>query len=1057
MHNSISTNIIRDEQGSFNYLATNNAKNTFENIFKNIEKGHHSFNLIGSFGTGKSSFLLAFEQTLRNQHKHFNLNKNINASFIKIIGDYKSFNKALNDEFNIEEDLDANQLLFDKIFQRYEEIGGRNSYLFIVVDEFGKFLEYAAKESQGKEIYFIQKLAEFVNKSDRNIVLITSIHQSLESYAQNLKKEQIQEWRKVKGRFIDLTFNEPVEHLVHLASNYINYKGQLTTELNWNLVEKFSLFNTQIQDLKQEEKKLFPLNGISAFIIAKALQTYGQNERSLFTFLNSSVFENFKSHKTPFFISDIYDYLLQDFYNFIYSKSNPDFSIWSSIKSSLERVQNLETKHRLLSEKILKTIGLLNIFSSRAASINQEFLKAYFIENYDENEVINTLKLLEKNKILRFSKFDDSYKLFDGTDLDIESAISQAENKVSGIDIVRKLNSYFDFPVLLAKSISYKTGTPRLFEFLLSEKPIQKTPEGQIDGFINLIFKEKESGDNDVLNISSKQPILYGFFVNTSGIRETLLEIEKTNQVLKEMQDQNDRVAIRELKSIIKSNEKLLNHFVINSLYTDKVEWYGIGQKIEIRDKNELNKVLSKVARYFYTETPVLQNELFNRHKTSGSISSARKNLWHAITHNDHKEDLDFPKDKWPAEKTIYYTLLKRTGIHTKINGKYTFQKPTQHDILPLWEISESFLDDAKESKKKLTDFEDTLSKAPIKLKKGVIDFWIPIFLYIKRGDFALYNDNGFVPVIDETILYFLTRNLKEYTIKSFELNDLRLSLFNKYRDFLQQENTEEFSTDSFIESIRPLLIFYRDLPNYNKKTKTISKEAVQLRNAISKAKDPEQTFFEEFPNALGYSLQELTKNDELFENYIIDFQNKIQEIKTSFDDLLDRFELFICDEIIGERIDFQKYQKKLKDRFSAVKEHQALTRHKIFIMRINSSLNDRNSYLMSLSQALINKRLDNIDDKDEVLLKDKFKSIVNELDNLVDLHQLKPKADERVAKLQITSMEDGGKEQMIRINKQQEKEIEDATAEILISLNKHKKIKLPILLSILEKELKNG
>lgn len=1056
MHNSVSTNIIRDEQGSLKYIATPNAVETFESIFKNIRKGHHSFNLIGSFGTGKSSFLLALEQTLSKRYPHFKYESGSKFEFTKIVGEYRSLSESLNEEFEIKDDHEGNQKLFDAIFQRYKTLGS-NGYLFLIIDEFGKFLEYAANESQEREIYFIQKLAEFVNKTDRNIILITSIHQALESYANQLKKEQLQEWRKVKGRFIDLTFNEPVEHLVHLSSSYINNESIPSKGLNWDLIEKYSLFSSRIENIAEIEPKLFPLNAISALIIAKALQTYGQNERSLFTFLNSSSFEYFKENKKTFKLYDAYNYLLQDFYSFITSKSNPDFSNWSGIKSSLERIENFDTEVRSSCEKIVKVIGLLNIFCSKAADINQAFLIDYFIDEISKSKIEKSLKALVKHKIIRYSKFDDSFKLFEGTDLDIETAISNAENKISSINLVGKLNSYFNFPVLIAKSVSYKYGTPRLFEFKLTEQPISKTPEDQIDGFINLIFSDRDFNEEEVIKLSSQKPILYGYFKNTSGIKETLLEIEKTNEVLKEMRDENDRVAIRELQSIVKSNENLLNHFVINSLYTDRVNWFANGELQEIQNKREFNQVLSKIAEVTYTETPVLQNELFNRHKTSGSISSARKNLWSAITQFEQIEDLGFPEDKWPAEKTVYYTLLKRTGIHQKVNGKYAFQKPTQDDIMPLWKISEEFLNEAKTSRKKLTDFEDVLSKAPIKLKKGVIDFWIPIFLFIKRGDFALYNDNGFVPVIDETILYFLTRNLKEYTVKSFELNDLRLGLFNKYRDFLQQDNTDEFTTDSFIESIRPLLIFYRDLPDYNKKTKTISKEAIKLRDAISKAKDPEQTFFEEFPNALGYTLQELTKDDKLFENYIIDFQNKIQEIKTSFDDLLDRFELFICDEVIGKRVGFKAYQKSLKQRFSAIKEHQALTRHKIFLMRINSSLDDRNSFLMSLSQALINKKLDAIDDKDELLLKEKLKTMVSELDNLVDLHLMKPKPDERVAKIQFTTLESGGKEQTIRINKSQEKEIEEATLEILLNLNKYKKNKLPILLSILEKELKNG
>jgi len=40
----------------------------------------------------------------------------------------------------------------------------------------------------------------------------------LESYAYSLSKTQQQEWTKVKGRFREITFNEPVEQLLFLAN-----------------------------------------------------------------------------------------------------------------------------------------------------------------------------------------------------------------------------------------------------------------------------------------------------------------------------------------------------------------------------------------------------------------------------------------------------------------------------------------------------------------------------------------------------------------------------------------------------------------------------------------------------------------------------------------------------------------------------------------------------------------------------------------------------------------------------------------------------------------------
>ncbi len=1054
-NSSPSTNIIRDTESKLNYIVTPNTIRTSDKIFENFKGGSHAFNLIGSFGTGKSSFLWALEKSLLQKEAYFKTPYNGKSSIIKLIGDYKSLEATLNEEFGIKNDLTANQKLFDAIFQKYESIAKKNGLLVIVIDEFGKFLEYAVHNQPEKEIYFLQKLAEFVNEPTRNILLLTSVHQSMEAYGSNLSSADFQEWKKVKGRFIDMPFNEPVEHLLTLASLKVDSKNYPKDSRSFvSLISKNHLFNIPDDFADKVEKEIFPLSIISGYTMALAMQSYGQNERSLFTFLNSAFFSNYENERRFLELPDIYDYLFQEFYTFIVSSSNPDYAKWAGIRAALEKEDIITDVDHVVAEKLLKSIGLISLFAKKTARINADLLVTYLSNQHSEKSIQETIKVLEKHKVIRYSKFDDSFKLFEGTDLDIEHAISNASNRISGIDVLQKLNSHFEFPVIIAKSVSYRTGTPRLFEFLLSQEPVNKTAEGQIDGYINLIFNENGIDKESLLRLSNTANTLFGYFTNTSGIFETLLEIEKTQAVLKDIEDEKDRVAIKELKSIIKSNETLLNHYVMNSLYTDKVEWFANGERRRITDKNNFNKTLSAICERVYPNTPILQNELINRHKTSGSIGTARRNFWRALTENSHLEELGFPKDKWPAEKTIYFSLLKKTGIHRESDNGWTLGEPLQENFVPLWNLSVRFLDESKSSRKSLLDFVTMLETAPVKLKQGLIDFWVPTFLYIKRGDFALYNDNGFVPYLDETVLHALTRNLKEYTIKSFELNNLRLSLFNKYRDFLKQENTSTFHKDSFIQTIRPLLIFYRDLPDYNKKTNTVSQEARKLREAISKAKDPEKTFFEDFPDALGYSLVELANDNNLFEDYIIDFQNRIEELKQSFDELLNRFELFICDEIIGKRVPFETYKKHLQNRFSAIKEHQALTRHKIFLLRVTSDLPDRDSYLMSIGQAIVGTRLDAIKDPDEVILKDKFLSIVRELDNLVDLNKVEVSDSEELVKLELTTPQNGSVDKIIRISNKQRDEVKLISEELAIALNKHQNLKLPILLALLQKEL---
>ena len=93
---SPSINIIRDKNYSFNYIPTSNAVKAFDTIISDSRSGIRSHVLIGSYGTGKSSFLLALQQTIEGNQIHFKNQKkstvkNIQYEFLNIVGEFSSF------------------------------------------------------------------------------------------------------------------------------------------------------------------------------------------------------------------------------------------------------------------------------------------------------------------------------------------------------------------------------------------------------------------------------------------------------------------------------------------------------------------------------------------------------------------------------------------------------------------------------------------------------------------------------------------------------------------------------------------------------------------------------------------------------------------------------------------------------------------------------------------------------------------------------------------------------------------------------------------------------
>lgn len=81
------------------------------------------------------------------------------------------------------------------------------------------------------------------------------------------------------------------------------------------------------------------------------------------------------------------------------------------------------------------------------------------------------------------------------------------------------------------------------------------------------------------------------------------------------------------------------------------------------------------------------------------------------------------------------------------------------------------------------------------------------------------------------------------FSIKAFNVDGVKLDLFNKYREALGLMQDAEFTADSLIETIKPFLLFYKKLNKYTKQTKRLQKSTVQFRAVLASAKDPEKTF----------------------------------------------------------------------------------------------------------------------------------------------------------------------------------------------------------------------
>ena len=346
--------------------------------------------------------------------------------------------------------------------------------LLLVIDELGKFLEYAAQYPAQGDVFVLQTLAEFATRSEQTpLLFLTILHQSFEQYANKLAKSQQEEWAKVQGRFEDIAFVEPTEQVLRLIGSAIERTSE-TKEERLSLPTEFDLKPNQLTENEFGEllKNCLPLHPIVALVIDPIFRRFAQNERSLFAFLSSSEpygLQDFLSTqhgngtRPPMFsIANLYDYLKINMGNRLYASRNG--KRWAEIESALDRLPNPSP----MPTQLIKTIGILNIIGEVIPNLkaSEQLLRYALDDNTEEftSEFQIALATLKEHSIAIYRRYNKAYALWKGSDIDIEAKLREAEMHIDSKGaLTTDLFRYLPTRPLAARRHLFETGTLRYF------------------------------------------------------------------------------------------------------------------------------------------------------------------------------------------------------------------------------------------------------------------------------------------------------------------------------------------------------------------------------------------------------------------------------------------------------------------------------------------------------------------------------------------------------------------------------------------------------------------
>lgn len=1088
MKYSRSVNIERDFDKSINYIVTANSKKVASTILASFQQGIHSFTLIGSYGTGKSSFILEFykslkaiavgtEQTLISQEFISYLEEFKRIETISLVGGYSSLSSILAGKLDLSSETTADEVLL-KLKSVIKSNRQKGALTVLSIDEFGKTLEYASNNQPEEEMYFLQQLSELINDVDTPSILITTLHQSFEAYSNNLSYLQRQEWTKVKGRFLDIVFLEPVEQLLNLTARRIQdkFKGKLVNKSSarklYDLAIKSNFLNTSLT--LDTCYALYPMDIFSATIMTLANQQYGQNERTLFTFLESKeelAITRFTEESNLNFYSLplVYDYLVQAFHDSL-SHVHKYSTGWAAIKNAIDRVWGYYTDTQFIidSIKIIKTIGLLNIFSSSTTKVGEAFISTYAIHALGISDSREILRILKHDNIIRFANYKNKYILFEGSDFDIEQALREAEKALpQTTKYVSLLQAEVKLPLELANAHFYKTGSPRCYEYVISEEPLDT------DYLSNLIYKETDGIINIVLSPLGKRkaiestiksvkgaPYLYCLYYNVEEVVKHAREIEKINWILKSGKLENtDKVARDELLRQISYEKEQLRHMLTREIFNKQyTKWFFDGRKItNIHSSKSLIKFLSKLSDIVYSATPTFKNELVNKHKPSGNITTARQTLLQALIEHEEYEDIGFAKDKYPPEKSIYLSLIKNTGIHAKMSKNsplYQLTAPKEQSYQKIWKTCCDFLISTTSASRKLSELHEILSKPPFGLKLGFLDFWLPLFLIVKKEEYVLYANGRYVPFLNKEVLELIQKAPEDFSIKAFYIAGFQLDVFNNYRKAINLGQEQTIRNKSFIETIRPFLIYYNKLNKYTQNTAHLSPAAIKFRDVIKVAKDPVQTFFEDLPNKLGFNEVELAKDPKVVDTFVDVLREAMRDIQEAYPRLIDLVESTVLATLGIKETKYLNYREQINSRFSELNHNLIPQETKRFIERLTTLYDDKEKWIESITYVFLRRPFDTVKDSEIDYVLDSIKKNLIALDDYIILDNL---STERAYRLHITSSKDGFVDSQVVIDETNESELTDVIGAIEEVLSKNERINIAALASVLREKIKQN
>ena len=825
----------------------------------------------------------------------------------------------------------------------YEASSDSSDGVMIVIDEMGKFLEGAA-QGEGDLLAF-QTLAEAVSRMNGRVILLGALHQAISAYS----TENLDEWRKVQGRFADIPLVTKTDEVVEMIGQAISHQspGKFIEHACLKIANLLRIEKPALRsDYADVLLACSPFHPITASLLGPvSRRQYGQNERSIFSFLSTPdthSFSDFLLKQPPG--SDI-TYTPANFWDYLRANLDPAISASSDSHRwamAVDCVERAEARVNDFSLSLVKNIAVIDLFKKVSSIPPTLDVIATLYPDEQKALVVKCLNDLCEKRILTFRRHQEAYAVFEGSDFDIDLALKESRRKFQRPDL-ELVAKFFNTSPVVAKRHYLEKGTLRWLSthlvFLddLQERSRKLSPES---GFGELVVvlpsntTASTAANRDQVGKAIQRithPVLAFTPQNSGQINSLAMELMALLDVQTSAQElHGDSVARREVSSRISDVAQKLESALL--LAFNKAVWIS-NREISI---GRLAEMASSLADREFPSTPVVFNELVNRDSLSTNAVKARKLLLYAMEASSNVENLGF--EGFPAERGLYESILKGK-IHVLSGNKWVFQMPKDSELDDpmrlnrLWRVLKEELGCGQEIISVDTVY-DRWALPPYGIRLGLMPILLNAMLMANRKEIALYRDGVFCTDFKEAYIDEFLAKPKRFGLRAVVASADK-SLEEKFATL-----TEKLPEHSELMIARELVRRVLALPKLILQTDRLSTTTRLIRDAVKNANDPHELINFLLPEIIG-----LRSNK--------DFNGALGaalfELDAAFDRMLSELESSILTDLEAKNKNFER----LKLRASKLQGKTGDFKLDSFVMRLANWDGDRQTLEGILSLAV--------------------------------------------------------------------------------------------------------